>query len=154
MSTLDCHTRRLMNDNMTCDSTNRSPVSWGGGGQLPRSDNSPDTLWSLHQPATEYVWSPVVTAPVLRSGSDSNETLTHQTRRPIFSLQTDTREPTATRWSPGVSSSSSVSILERVSRLKWAETQMCIPCFSTLLMWPIGSVSDTLCKNQSQLAQK
>ena len=51
MSTLDCHTRRLMNDNMTCDSTNRSPVSWGGGGQLPRSDNSPDTLWS---PATEY----------------------------------------------------------------------------------------------------
>ena len=43
----------------------RSPVSWGGGGQLPRSDNRPGTLWS---PATSYVWSPVVTAPLLCSG--------------------------------------------------------------------------------------
>ena len=87
-----------MNDKMTCEHVT---VQTDLQCHEEEADNYPGVTtvpapYGHQSPATEYVWSPVVTAPVLRSGSDCNETLTHQTRRPIFSLQTDTREPTAT----------------------------------------------------------
>lgn len=140
-----------VNDNMTCDMCmwqykQISSVMRRRRAITPEWQQSPAPYGHQLHRMYGHQWS---RPPVLRSGSDCNETLRHRTHRPIFSLQTDTREPAATPWSPGVSSSSSVSILERVLRLKWEETQMCILCFSTLLMWPIGSASDTLCKNQS-----